>query len=535
MAVILSSIRLTNAIRDWMAWRRGATIRKSDNGDLVNSPREAFMGRTHAIVIGGSFAGLAAGRVLSEFYDRVTVLDRDTFPDGVADRAGVPQARHVHGLLLRGLHEYERFFPGFEALAIERGATFHDHTYDFAVLRPQGWTPRYRSGLKFLSASRELIESCVRDLFRRLPNVALRERAPVIGLDIDKAGPPRCRGVVVPRGSLATGELNSNAEDNRETLDADLVVDASGAMSRAPQWLAAAELRPPEETIVDPLAGYSSRWFQGPPFERWPQEWWWWAGAYIRRRPDDLVEANFQLKEHNRWHLTLSGFNRRYPPTDETGFTAFVERLRSPVIAEMIRLMEPISPVYANRAIRNRRRHYESWSERLDGFIAIGDAFCAYNPVYAQGMTAAAMSATMLRGCLERFGPADGALAREFHRAEAEIQHGPWMLSAGVDLRFPFTAGDRPLSLKLFNQYLDRVGAAASDPVVRTRLLEVAQLVRPFDDLFEPSIMVRVGARALAQAAASLSQVFSSNGAREIPPMPPPPMAGESRSAPAAA
>ena len=61
------------------------------------------MANTHAIVIGGSFSGLFAGRVLSEFFDRVTVLDRDSFPEGVQDRAGVPQARHVHGLLIRGL------------------------------------------------------------------------------------------------------------------------------------------------------------------------------------------------------------------------------------------------------------------------------------------------------------------------------------------------------------------------------------------------------------------------------------------------
>ena len=102
------------------------------------------MASTHAVVIGGSFSGLFAGRVLSDFFDRVTVLDRDTFPEGVEDRAGVPQARHVHGLLVRGLWEYERAFPGFERLAVEKGATFHDHTLDFVVLRPQGWQPRYR-------------------------------------------------------------------------------------------------------------------------------------------------------------------------------------------------------------------------------------------------------------------------------------------------------------------------------------------------------------------------------------------------------
>src|SRR6266851_4285996 len=221
---------------------------------------------THAVVIGGSFAGLCAGRVLSDFFDHVTVLDRDTFPAGAEDRAGVPQARHVHGLLVRGLEEYERLFPGLERL-----------------------------------------ESCVRDLFRTVPNAQLRERTAVTGLAVSRSANPRCVGVEVP----------SDAGGKRTVIEADLVVDASGAVSRAPMWLEAAGLKPPRETIVDPLAGYSSRWFQGPPREQWPPQWWWWAGAYIRRRPDDLVEANFQLKEHGRWHLTLSGFNRRYPPTCE--------------------------------------------------------------------------------------------------------------------------------------------------------------------------------------------------------------------------
>ncbi|HJU12398.1 MAG TPA: FAD-binding protein, partial [Candidatus Binataceae bacterium] len=235
------------------------------------------MGQRHAVVIGGSFSGLAAGRVLSEFFDHVTVLDRDTFPDGIEDRAGVPQARHVHGLLVRGLIEYEKLFPGFEQLAVSKGATFHDHTLDFVVLRPQGWQPRYRSDLKFLSASRELIESCVREKFRQIPNVELRERTAVIGLQVSGQ---RCVGVLVP----------SSDRGHPETIEADLVVDASGSVSRVPMWLEQIGITPPSETIVDPLAGYASRWFQGP--TRWPDEWWWWAGAYIRRRPDDLVEAN---------------------------------------------------------------------------------------------------------------------------------------------------------------------------------------------------------------------------------------------------
>ena len=470
------------------------------------------MASTQAVVIGGSFSGLFAGRVLSEFFDRVTVLDRDTFPEGVKDRAGVPQARHVHGLLVRGLWEYERAFPGFERLAVEKGATFHDHTRDFVVLRPQGWQPRYSSDLKFLSASRELIESCVRDLFRKLPKAELRERVAVTGLKVARAGGhPRCVGVTVPARDGGKAAV----------IEADLVVDASGAVSRARAWLEAAGLKPPRESVVDPLAGYSSRWFQGPPPGQWPDQWWWWAGAYIRRRPDDLTEANFQLKEHNRWHLTLSGFNRRYPPTHEAEFMESLKRMRSPIVADMTRLMEPISPVYANRAMRNRWRHYEGWSERLDGFVAIGDAFCHYNPVYAQGMTALALSATMLRACLERHAPAAPEFAREFFAAQARIQHDPWKLSAGVDLRFPFTIGERKFSMKLFNLYLDGVGLAAKDPTVRRRLVEVAQLIRPLSDLYAPAVAGRVGVAAASNAMRALAGFVTRPEAVAISPMPP--------------
>jgi phytoene dehydrogenase-like protein len=37
------------------------------------------MGR-HAIVIGGSMAGLLAARVLADYFEQVTILERDRFP-----------------------------------------------------------------------------------------------------------------------------------------------------------------------------------------------------------------------------------------------------------------------------------------------------------------------------------------------------------------------------------------------------------------------------------------------------------------------
>ena len=73
------------------------------------------MTATSALVIGGSLAGMCAARVLSDFVDKVTVIERDAYPSAPEFRPGVPQARHVHNLLARGLREFESFFPGSKA------------------------------------------------------------------------------------------------------------------------------------------------------------------------------------------------------------------------------------------------------------------------------------------------------------------------------------------------------------------------------------------------------------------------------------
>ncbi len=70
------------------------------------------LGANHAVVIGASMAGLLAARALADHYEHVTVVERDALPTGPAARAGVPQARHIHILLMRGQRLLEQQFPG---------------------------------------------------------------------------------------------------------------------------------------------------------------------------------------------------------------------------------------------------------------------------------------------------------------------------------------------------------------------------------------------------------------------------------------
>jgi flavin-dependent dehydrogenase len=63
----------------------------------------------HALVIGGSLAGLFAARVLADFFDKVTILDRDVFPVTPDHRKGIPQS--YHALLPTAFPILERVLP----------------------------------------------------------------------------------------------------------------------------------------------------------------------------------------------------------------------------------------------------------------------------------------------------------------------------------------------------------------------------------------------------------------------------------------
>ena len=105
------------------------------------------MPTTSAVVIGGSLAGMCAARVLSDVVDTVTVVERDAYRAAKDFRPGIPQARHVHNLLARGLREFDAFCPGFERRMRERGAVAIETGWDVATRWPTGWSPRSHTGL----------------------------------------------------------------------------------------------------------------------------------------------------------------------------------------------------------------------------------------------------------------------------------------------------------------------------------------------------------------------------------------------------
>ena len=85
---------------------------------------------------------------------------------------------------------------------------------------------------------------------------------------------------------------------------------------------------------------------------------------------------------------------------DLDGFKVFAASLPAKDVAEVIERAEPLDEGTLIRFPTSRRRHFETLATLPDGYLALGDALCSFNPVYGQGMTMAALEAELLDGCL---------------------------------------------------------------------------------------------------------------------------------------
>lgn len=434
----------------------------------------------HAVVIGGSMAGLLAARVLADFFARVTVVERDRLPDGPLGRKGLPQARHIHILLARGRDTLEQLFPGFQTELLAQGAQRVDVIGDVEWFGPLGWNTRVPSGIITPACGRDLLDWTIRRrLITDYPMIAFLEEAEVVGLTGNADG------------TWVTGvQVRRRAAAEEETITADLVVDASGRGSKAPEWLHTLGYPAPQETVISAFIGYASRIITRSSASRW-------AGVLMQPMPPHHRRggALFPL-DAERWIVTLSGAGKDYPPTDEAGFRAFARSLRHPLLYETIKEAEPLSPIVGSRSTENRWRHYERLARQPEGFILLGDAVCALNPVYGQGMSAAALGALKLAACLRMQHRHPGGnltgLARRFQRALARVNKPIWLLATGEDFRYPQAVGGRRnLLTKLSHVYIDHVLRRANrDPGVYKRLVEVLHLLKPPTALITPHILV---------------------------------------------
>lgn len=427
-----------------------------------------------AVVVGASLAGLLAARVLAERYPRVILIEADRLPRAPMARKGTPQCRHSHALLPSGSAALEALFPGLRAELMAAGAESAGpenlRWFDGGGLHC-GYRDQTVNGLY---ASRCLIEQRLRQRVMALPALQLVEGVRATGLVLD----PDRRRVRGLRLSRPLGLAD-------ETLPADLVVDAGGRAGRAARWLDDLGLAGPRESRVGLRIGYSTRRFQRQPGDLDGT-----MGAVITPDPASGRGAVLLAQEQGSWTLTLIGVGEVEPPQDEAGFCAFARELPDPTVARLLESARPLDVIERYAFTGSLRRHYESALGLPDGLVAVGDAFCSFNPIYGQGMSVAGLQALALQQALDSD---ERGWQRRYLRAAARAIDGPWRIAAEGDLRFEGAQGRRPLGLGLSHALLARVHRAARhDPQVARAFARVAFLLESPTSLLRPGLLWRV-------------------------------------------
>lgn len=372
---------------------------------------------TTAVVLGGGFAGVLAAAVMARHVDSVTIVESGWYPPGPGQRPGLAQGYQNHVLVAGGARALETLLPGTLASLAAHGAHWRDLSGGALIHGAEGWFRRHETGAYLISCSRWLTDYVVRQRALADGVAAVRERTRVLGLLGD--------------ATRVTGAVLRHASGQTDTIEADIVIDATGRRSPAPRWLAELDGQAAEgvrETTFDSGLAYSTRLYQAPPEL---------AAAIpaVMLHPRPLAGqpdrgATLYPIEGDRWVVTLTGTRGGEPPGSESGYAEFARSLRSPVIAELMAAATPIGRVRPYRATSNRRRFFEH--VRLPaGFLVIGDALVAINPIHSHGLSVAALSALRLDRELERRG-AEPAAFPELQAVMAAEADRSWRMATGA-------------------------------------------------------------------------------------------------------
>ena len=271
----------------------------------------------HAVVIGGSMAGLLAARALTDAYERVTVLDRDTLPDGFEGRRAIPQGRHAHALLPHGQACLDALLPRFSDELVAAGAPTCEALAETRFVIGGHRLARASTGAHSLLASRPFIEGHVRRRVRR----AGRRRA---GRRLRRA-----RALTARRrrsGSPACGSCGAPTAARRSCSRPISSSSPTGRGARLPAWLEGLGFERPAEDRLAIGVTYASRHLRLPGGALEPEKL-----ILIGAVPDRPRTLFLFAQEGGRWILSLGGYGAEHrPPADPDGFAAFAATVAPP-------------------------------------------------------------------------------------------------------------------------------------------------------------------------------------------------------------
>jgi len=444
-----------------------------------------------AVVLGAGIAGLLAAAALAENFSTVVVIERDQLPDGPIDRRGIPQGRHLHSLLSRGTATIEQLVPGFLADLTAAGAwvlddanlsRIHMQTGPYVFNRTDTVTDP--AALTTYLATRPFIEFHLRRRVARVAaNVVILDGRDVSGLVA--AQPDRITGVVV----------SDRTSGGSETLDADLIVDATGRGARTSVLLEELGYERPSRRTFTAGGVYYSQTIALPGEDTFPER------LVLVLPNGDAGRGGLVVGESGTWTLTIAvrAGQKLPPPTGFDDMRQLAAHFLPAHIQPALDGARPLTDVSVYRYPGGVWHRYDQLTRHPRGLVVLGDALCCLDPINGQGVTMAALQASVLRTHVRK-GTVD---PEQFYRSLVPVIAPVW--AANVPSGHTPARGWRQSVKRQARRWSSRkfLEAAEHDIVVTERLMRIANLVDPPTRLLEPSLVVRVLAHHIRTAVAA--------------------------------
>ncbi len=442
----------------------------------------------NAIVIGGGIAGLLAARVLFTHFKQVTILEKDVYSNKPGPRNGIPQSSHIHILLMKGKQILTELFPKLEANLIAKGAHKIDLLADVKYHLATGVAMRFKSGMDTIACTRPLLEYEIRnELLAQSQNIKIIDNFRVVNL------------IKNPGGNKIVG-VKAISNNAAQDFYGELIVDASGRKSEAIQWLEKMGFGRPKEIRINSFIGYATRKYKFP--ENLDLDW----KSFIvpTNPPTNPRMAVIYPVEDNDIMVGLLGIGKTYPPTNAEGFLEFAKQIGIDEVKKTIENSEPVSSIFGYREAGSRKYLFEKMKAWPENFITLGDSVCAFNPIYGQGISVAAMCAKTLGECLKSDGKIktlEKGFAKRFQKRIAKVNSFPWLLGTSEDLRWATTEGPSPnLITKLMQKYVNEVMLLGPQSAIATRtFFTVLHMMKSPLVLFHPRVILDLANKKLVK------------------------------------
>ncbi len=435
-----------------------------------------------AVVIGSGFTGLMLARVLSDYFENVTVIERGELPVRVDYRKGVPQAYHHHVLLKRGQGVIERLFPGFDKALAQLDAPQIDYGRDVQLIANDGALPRFESGLALRPCRRIAIDYVLYQM--------LKERSNVTFLDETKA-----TGLVFCRDANNVSGVRISGEYEAYQLDTDLVIDCSGRGSKLPSWLKELNGTETKESRVDAGISYASQLFRLPSSQEgqdletesqhrsFQKDLSRYCMDVAAAPPSQPRAIGLWPVEGGLWQLTCIAMNGLAAPDDASSLKDFIAHVGVPALDEFLERAKPESSIKRHKGTAGVWKHYHKVN-MPSGLLVMGDSNCCYNPLHGQGMSVVASAVSVLedklaRGVEQSF---SSEWVREVLGRTRWVYLQAWSIALTEDLRWN-KAKHKGLFgvpvLRWAHHYIDfLIRRGARRPKIVQRCLDVTNMVR---------------------------------------------------------